>query len=99
MFVKSLEFPKILSIFVLASFPFCLAAAPTTVVYDPSSVSGGPFPSNVLTVADSSESTGLRVNLPAGNDCTMTGDPSVCSNSALLDQLDGFSVNPRVMVC
>src|SRR5581483_5653921 len=25
--------------------------------------------------------------------------PSVCSNSGLLNQLDGFSVNPRLMVC
>ena len=33
------------------------------------------------------------------NTCNPGVSPSVCSNTDLLNQLDGFSVNPRVMVC
>lgn len=76
------------------------ARAGTTVLYQPSSQTVGPFPANVLTTADSQQMTGLRVNLPASFDtCDPESSPSVCSNTALLNQLDGFSVNPRIMVC
>jgi dienelactone hydrolase len=51
-------------------------------------------------MTDPAQSTGLRVQLPSTNDvCDPSSSPSVCSNSALLNQLDGFSVNPRLMVC
>ena len=51
-------------------------------------------------VKDNSQKTGLRINLQdAFKTCIPTQNPSVCSNVDLLDQLDGFSVNPRVMVC
>ncbi len=59
----------------------------------------GPFPSDALTVPDSSQSTGLRVNLPPSEaSCTAESSP-VCSNTSLLNQLNGFSINPRLMVC
>ncbi len=72
----------------------------TSVLYQPSSPIVGPFPTNVLTTSDSHQKTGLRVDLPAGFDsCIATSSPSVCSNTALLNQLDGFSVNPRITAC
>ncbi len=85
---------------VLFFIPIALWAGQTTVVFQPGAVTGGPFPSNALTVADNSTRTGLRVNLPSAADfCTGDSHAGVCSNTALLNQLDGFSVNPRVMVC
>ena len=59
----------------------------------------GPFPSNVLTTPDSTQGTGLRVNLPPSEGSCSTGFGAVCSNNNSLNQLDGFSVNPRLMVC
>jgi dienelactone hydrolase len=41
----------------------------------------------------------LRVQLPSSNDCVTNAAQSVCSNTSLLNQLDGFSVNSRIMVC
>ena len=93
--------PFKLYLFFLAScFSLSVWAGQTTALYEPTSLVVGPFPSNVTTVADPAQSTGLRVNLPSSNDaCDPSVSPSVCSNSALLNQLDGFSVNPRLMVC
>ena len=72
----------------------------TTVLYGPASPTVGPFPTNVLTMPDPGQKTGLRVDLPATFDyCDPSLSPSVCSNVALLNQLDGFSINPRIMVC
>ncbi len=95
-----------LHLFFLASaFSLSVCAGQTTALYEPTSLGVGPFPSNVTTVADPAQSTGLRINLASSNDAcndrsvSPTLSPSVCSNSALLNQLDGFSVNPRLMVC
>lgn len=72
----------------------------TTVLYAPDSPTTGPFPTNALTTPDGRQKTGLRVDLPAAFDyCDPTTSPSVCSNIGLLNQLDGFSINPRIMVC
>ncbi|MBI4608996.1 MAG: hypothetical protein HY726_08310 [Candidatus Rokubacteria bacterium] len=51
------------------------------------------FPSDDFTVADPAQLTGRRVALPLPN-CTV--DPSGCDEIRLLNQLDGFSLNPRV---
>lgn len=88
----------------LASAAFLLIvsslAAQTRVLYQPSSPNIGPFPANVLTTPDFGQKTGLRVDLPASFEtCGPATSPSVCSNTSLLNQLDGFSVNPRLMVC
>lgn len=53
------------------------------------------FPSDRLTVLDSRQSTGRRVALPLP-DCA--ADPSGCDEVQLLDELDGFSVHPRVAI-
>ena len=67
--------------------PF-LASAATTALYSP-------FPSDLWTVADAGQKTGLRLNLPAP-DCKT--QPTACQETALIDQLDGFSVRARVAV-
>lgn len=78
----------------------CVWAGTTTALYNPASPTTGPFPANALTTPDTTQKTGLRINLPSFFDsCDVTLSPSVCSNTSLLNQLDGFSVNPRIMVC
>lgn len=79
----------------------CLFAAQTTALFNSSSLTAGPFPSNVLTVPDPAQATGLRINLPPDSTpaCSPTSSPAVCGYQALLNQLDGFSVNPRIMAC
>ncbi|MBV9503207.1 MAG: hypothetical protein JO138_27860 [Acidobacteriaceae bacterium] len=70
------------------------------VLFQPNSLSVGPFPSNALTKPDNTLKTGVRVNLPSSAEsCYPYSGTAVCSNFALLNQLDGFSVNPRLMVC
>src|SRR5215210_2236958 len=56
---------------------------------------GQPFPSNLYTVPDAAQATGLRVSLPT-RDCTT--NPSDCADVAVLDTLDGFNVQPRISV-
>jgi dienelactone hydrolase len=51
------------------------------------------FPSDHYTVADPTQRTGRRVALPEPS-CPV--DPSGCDEVALLNQLDGFSVHPRI---
>jgi dienelactone hydrolase len=53
------------------------------------------FPSDRFTVADPAQLTGRRVALMMPSCPT---DPSGCDDVTLLNQLDGFSVNPRVAV-
>jgi hypothetical protein len=56
---------------------------------------GQPFPTNLLTVTDSTQLTGLRVNLPKP-DCRAR--PSDCADVDVLDQLDGFNIQPRISI-
>jgi hypothetical protein len=53
-----------------------------------------PFPDNAFTVADSTQVTGRRVALPTAG-CATTGQ-SLCDDLALVNQLDGFDIRPRV---
>jgi hypothetical protein len=55
----------------------------------------GPFPSNALTVADPAQKTGIRVNLPLPDCDAQTTD---CETDRILNQLDGFQVQPRISV-
>ena len=59
------------------------------------SLAGMPFPSNRYTVFDGSQRTLRRVKLPMP-DCTVR--PSDCADVAVLNQLDGFSTQPRITV-
>ena len=56
---------------------------------------GQPFPSNLFTVHDQTQLTGVRVNLPQPNCAT---NPSDCNDVAVLNQLDGFNIQPRISV-
>jgi hypothetical protein len=71
----------------------------TTVLFNPASQEVGPFPSNALTIANSSQKTGLQVNLPPPSGCTPLSTATQCVNVELLNQLDGFNLNPRITVC
>jgi hypothetical protein len=55
----------------------------------------GIFPSDVFAVADDSQKTGLRVKLPLP-DCKLR--VSDCKDIALINVLDGFSLQPRVTI-
>lgn len=51
------------------------------------------FPSDALTVRDPSQATGLRVNLPLPHCAQQVTE---CNSVKLLDQLDGFDIDPRI---
>ena len=69
--------------------------ADTIVRFDPSDPAVGPYPTDFLTVADAAQKTGRRINLPLP-DCA--AQPSDCQDIALLNQLDGFNLQPRIRV-
>src|SRR5438445_11991501 len=56
---------------------------------------GQPFPTNLYTVHDEAQITGLRVNLPKP-DCPT--HPSDCADVDVLDTLDGFNIQPRISI-
>jgi hypothetical protein len=68
-------------------------AYPATALADTSA--GQPFPSNLYTVSDSTQLTGVHVALPQP-DCAT--HPSDCADVAVLNTLDGFNVQPRISV-
>ena len=70
-------------------------AGGVTVRFDPSTPAVGPYPTNALTVADAAQLTGRRINLPLP-DCA--AEPSTCAELNNVNQLDGFSIRPRIRV-
>ena len=72
-----------------------LSAQGTRVVFDAGTAAPFPFPADTLTVADPQQKTGLRMNLPLP-DCA--AEPSTCQEIGLVNELDGFSINPRIQV-
>jgi hypothetical protein len=56
---------------------------------------GQPFPTNLDTVPDATQATGLRVDLPLP-DCAVR--PSDCADVRVLNQLDGFNIQPRISI-
>ena len=56
---------------------------------------GQPFPTNLDTVPDATQATGLRVNL-VKPDCARR--PSDCADTDVLNQLDGFNIQPRISI-
>lgn len=56
---------------------------------------GQVFPSNLYTTADSTQLTGLRVDLPKPDCATHASD---CADIAVLDTLDGFNIQPRISI-
>ncbi|HUA60526.1 MAG TPA: hypothetical protein VML19_17315, partial [Verrucomicrobiae bacterium] len=67
----------------------------TTVLFDPSTPTTGPFPSDFLTVADPLQKTGVRINITPPS---CASQYTACQEGALLDQYDGFSVRARAAV-
>jgi hypothetical protein len=70
-----------------------IAVAP---LFDLSAPERAPFPSNYFTVADAAQNTGRRVNLPMPRDCV--AEASECEDRAVLNQFDGFNMQPRISV-
>src|SRR5258708_2487937 len=91
-----MNFPRF---FLLLLIPVFMWAANTTVDFQPASPGVGPFPSNALTIPAITQKTGLRVNLPIPAGCTALSADNGCQNVNLINQLDGFSVNPLITVC
>src|ERR1700687_611799 len=56
---------------------------------------GQPFPTNLYTVTDGTQITGLRIDLPKP-DCAT--HPSDCADIDVLDALDGFNIQPRISI-
>ena len=71
------------------------SAKDVRVLFDPLSPSVGPFPTDALTVPDAAQITGRRVNMPLP-DCA--AEPSTCAEWTAVNQLDGFSIRPRIRV-
>jgi hypothetical protein len=78
---------------VLAVLLVCVAWPSATALA--ATAPGQPFPTNMLTASDPAQATGLRVDLPMP-DCAAR--PSDCADTAVLDTLDGFNVQPRLSV-
>ena len=72
-----------------------LAFAGVQAKFSLDSPAGGPFPSDQFTVADPSQNTKRRVNLPIP-DCTVR--QSDCEDLAVINTLDGFNVEPRLSI-
>ncbi len=72
-----------------------LLTGEVVVQFDPSNPEIGPYPSDFLTVPDSTQLTGRRVNLPLPN---CDAQPSLCTQLGIINQLDGFNVQPRLRV-
>jgi hypothetical protein len=63
--------------------------------FELSSPSTMPFPTDIFTVDDPSQNTGVRVKLPKP-DCAAR--PSDCADIDVLNTLDGFNLQPRVSI-
>ena len=72
-----------------------LASAATHPLFNLQSSAQSPFPSDRFTAFDQQQLTGLRVNLALPNCAT---HPSDCADLALLNQLDGFNLQPRLSI-
>ena len=72
-----------------------LAAAGTTVLFDPATPETGPFPTDFLTVSDLLQKSGVRVDIPVP-DCG--AQYTACQEAGLAGQLDGFSLRARIHV-
>ena len=93
-----LSFPRRLILLALVSsvlVPATAHAAGVAPVFDLTSPSGAPFPSDRYTVADTTQLTGVRVDLPKPN-CTV--QPSDCADIDVLNTLDGFNIQPRLSI-
>ena len=84
---------RMASAVILLALPLTVLADGVAIRYDLSDPAGSPFPSDRFTVADASQNTGRRVELPLPNCATR---PSDCADIKVLNTLDGFSTQPRI---
>jgi len=85
----------LLTFLVACLTPSLAQAAGIQPVFDLSSPSGSPFPSDRYTEPDGTQLTGLRVELPKPS-CAVF--PSDCQDIDVLNELDGFNVQPRISI-
>src|SRR5436190_7981926 len=85
----------VLSIVVVLAVAGPASAAGVHARFDLSSPSAMPFPTDLMTVDDPSQNTGLLVSLPKP-DCVAR--PSDCADIDVLNTLDGFNLQPRVSI-
>src|SRR4051795_2398739 len=67
----------------------------TLAAFDLDRPDGGPFPSDRFTVADASQLTNRRINLPLPDASTR---PSDYADVSVINTLDGFNLQPRLSV-
>src|SRR5215475_303426 len=91
----SLGSVALVSLALLGAAPSLAAAAGVRARFDLDDRRGSPFPSDRFTVADTTQNTGLRVNLPKP-DCTAR--PDDCRDLDVINTLDGFNVQPRLSI-
>src|SRR5262249_6838247 len=84
-----------ISALVLLLIPAAAAAEPQATGAGGGVSAGQPFPTNLLTIPDPAQLTGLRVDLPRP-DCEAR--PSDCADVTVLNTLDGFTVLPRISI-
>jgi hypothetical protein len=72
----------------------CLLSA-VHALFDLGTTASGTFPSDRFTVADTTQNTGRRVNLPLPNPTT---HPSDYEDTQVLNTLDGFNLQPRLSI-
>jgi hypothetical protein len=97
-----MKMAKCLTLVLVAGIPFAVVcpAPPQNessvhVLFGVDNPEKGIFPSNIFTVADETQKTGLRVNLPLPDCSVQIAD---CTDLALINVLDGFNLQPRVTV-
>jgi hypothetical protein len=83
---------RLAAILALAALPLAALADGVSVRYDDEA---SPFPSNRLTKLDFSNVTYRRVNLPKPDCAVRVSD---CADIDVINQLDGFSTQPRITV-
>ena len=86
----------LVALLVASLTPTTASAAARVQVHTGSTPDTRIMPSNSFTVADSSQLTGIRINLPVPV-CDATNS-SVCDDLTLLNLQDGFDLRPRVTV-
>src|SRR6516164_1879048 len=64
-------------------------------LFDLAAVTTSPFPTDRFTVADTSQNTGRRVNLPLPD---LRMHPSDFQDTQVLNTLDGFNMQPRLSI-
>src|SRR5262249_47345404 len=84
-----------LTVSFLLLVPAIASAARVEVVFDLSSPTSSPFPSDRFTLFDHSHKTGLQIDLPKPN-CGVR--PTDCADIDVINTLDGFNLQPRLSI-